>query len=44
MVEKELKTIQPQKNTKQDKVWQGIKKLEKRNNVVVRPADKGGGG
>lgn len=42
MVEKEIKNIKPE-NPKNDRIWQGIKKLENRKNIVVRPADKGGG-
>lgn len=43
MVEKEIKNIKQKQTNRMDRVWQGIKKQEKRKDIVVRPADKGGG-
>ncbi|XP_073481353.1 uncharacterized protein [Aquarana catesbeiana] len=42
LVEKEIRNIKPTKSSK-DRIWQGLRKLEKRKNIVIRPADKGGG-
>lgn len=43
MVEDDLRKLEKQKNHRARNVWNTIKSLGKRKEVVIRPADKGGG-
>lgn len=43
MVQDEVRLIETSKQQNNQKIWEGIKKLEENKQIVVRPADKGGG-
>lgn len=42
-IEEDLRKLEKNNNHKTKKIWKTIKALGKRNEVVIRPADKGRG-
>lgn len=43
MAEEDIRKIPLKKHSKDKKIWEGIRAIENRKNIVILPVDKGGG-